>query len=86
MKFWFRGHHYNSQIKYTVLNFRYWWNVVGFIKALWNGDKYLTWFGHEEDCCDYWTPVSDPRAQEAFMLDDELGFIKPKSKLEGDKR
>jgi hypothetical protein len=77
MKFWFRGHHYNTQFKHTIASFAHWWSIKGFISALWRGEKYLTWLGHEDDCCDYWTPIDDPRAQKALMLDDDLGLVSP---------
>ena len=41
---------------------------------------YCKWFGHEDDCCDYWTPIDDPRAQRALMLDDDFKLTKKKGK------
>jgi hypothetical protein len=70
----FRGHNYNSQIKHTLLSFRHWWFIKGFMSALWRGEEYLTWFGHGDGCCDYWTPIDSPKAQKAFILDDTLGL------------
>lgn len=80
MKFWYKDHHYNSQIKHTTLDLRHWWNIKGLAKALWHGEKYLTWFGHEDDCCDYWTPVHlsdgsiNPKVKRAFIQDDLLAL------------
>lgn len=76
MKFWFRKHHYRTQIRHTLKGFTQWWNVKGFVRAVWHGEDYLTWFGHEDDCCDYWQPVDldDPATKRAFMLDDELSL------------
>lgn len=73
MKFWFRGHHYNTQIKHNLRNMLWLDNYHGWRWRYFN----KIWFGHEDDCCDYWTPVSDPKAQRAFMLDDELGLATP---------
>lgn len=78
MTFWFRGHHYRSQVRHTLALFTKLYNVRGFLKSLLTGEPYLTWFGHEDDCCDYWTPIHlsggtiNPKVQKAFMLDDEL--------------
>lgn len=74
MTFWFRKHHYRTQFKHTIIGFTHWWNIKGFISALWRGEDYLTWFGHEDDCCDYWLPVGTPESDRAFMLDDKLGL------------
>lgn len=47
---------------------------------------HLTWLGHEDDCCNYWTPIHlpdgsvNPKVERAFMLDDELGLDKKKGK------
>ena len=77
MTFWFRKHHYKTQFKHTLGMFIHWYNIKGFIRALWNGEKYVIWFSHQDDCCDYWTPINDPKAIRALMLDDELGLTPP---------
>ena len=74
MKVWYKGHHYQSQIFHTLREFTELWNIKGFVSALFHGEKYLVWFMHLDDCCDYWTPIDDPRAQRALIMDDELGL------------
>lgn len=75
MTFKYKGHNYHTQFKHTLNTFMHWWSIKGFISAVWRGEPYLVLFGHGDNCCDYWTPVSDPKAQRAFMLDDELALV-----------
>jgi len=67
--FTYRGHNYRSQVLSVFKEFfkwgyklpiRYWTNV--------------TWFGHGDKCCDYWTPIEDPKAHRALILDDNLAL------------
>lgn len=62
MKFWFRSHHYHTQFQHCL-------EMLLFHTHLW---RYLILFGHMEDCCDCWVPVTDPIVIRAFMLDDQL--------------
>jgi hypothetical protein len=73
----YRGHNYNTQFKHAITGFTHWWNIKGFVSAVWRGEKYLTWVGHGDGCCDYWIPVDDPRAKRELILDDELGLATP---------
>lgn len=82
MKFWFRGHHYKTQFMHSLSTFLHWWSIEGFIKAQLHGEQWFIFFGHEDDCCDYWTPVSDPKAQKALMLDDDFKLTKSTPKTE----
>jgi len=65
MKFWYKKHHYNTHFG---------WAIGSRLSKYFGSYKtpLSTWIGHEDDCCDYWTPVSDPKAQRALMLDDDL--------------
>lgn len=78
--FWFKGHHYRSQIRHTLTSLVHLYNIKGLLRSLLTGEPYLTWFGHLDDCCDYWTPIHmpdgsiNPEVERAFMLDDELGL------------
>lgn len=79
MKFSFRGHHYNTQIKHNLRTMLWLDNYNG-----WRW-RYLhtTWTGHGDDCCDYWTPIHmpdgsvNPKVKRAFILDDELAILNP---------
>lgn len=83
MTFWFKGHHYRTQFRHTLAHFVHWWSIKGFLKAVWHGEKYLIWFSHQDDCCDYWTPIDSLEAKRALILDDELGLTAPDAQLEG---
>lgn len=73
MTFWYKGHHYGTQFKHNFKTFLWLDNYRGW---KWRYMARKTWFGHLDDCCDYWTPIDSPEAQRAFMLDDELGLKK----------
>lgn len=83
MKFQFKGHHYQTKFLFAI--------QTRFSKWFGNYKNPVTmWFAHDLDCCDYWIPIDDPRAQRAFMLDDELALTgrsplkaTPPSKLRG---
>lgn len=78
INFWFRGHHYTSQIAHNLRHMLWIDNYKGWAWRY----THLTWLSHGSDCCDYWTPVHlkdgsiNPKVQRAFMLDDELHLPK----------
>lgn len=82
MKLWYRNHHYKTQFFHNVKQFFKWrykhpkeWDFLNLF------GQYYVWFGHEDDCCDYWMPVHlpdgsiNPKVKRALMLDDELGLV-----------
>lgn len=65
MKLWFRNHHYQTTI-FSSLSSR-WSKYFGSYKVPVN-----TFVMHMSDCCDYWLPINDKKAQDALMMDDDF--------------
>jgi hypothetical protein len=67
MNFTFKGHHYRTQF----------WHALHSIFVYRLTPNNVAWTCHGDDCCDYWTPISDPTAQRVLMLDDDFGLVTP---------